>query len=492
MQYPLQKKDDQSQLRPLQEKLLNLFFDFFIIVMWFVLAASFYRALENGIKLSQITITALSLLFLLVYFLRKKISYRRKKLFMLGLIYLMGTTAIISYGLFSQGIFLNFLFILLAFFLGDQKTGLIAFLLAFASISCIGFLFINGTLSFIPQETEHSAFISAWLMALLAFTVLSFGVYLFWQNVFNFIIQKIERLVNHDQELKESNELLTKEIEHRKKIENKLKLQIKESQGLSEQYEQTNKQLETSNKLLQEEKKRSDAADRLKSSFLANMSHEIRTPLNAIVGFSTLLDNDTIEKDDRSNYLNIIQSSTTQLLDIISDIVNIAKIESEQYQLNITQFALSEIIEDLTDKYTREVFILKEDRLQFSISNDIALTDNVIDSDKECIRIILNKLIDNAIKFTNAGKISVHFSRPEKDLQIQIADTGIGMTREQQDEVFHTFRQIDHTGTRKYGGTGLGLSITKGLLDLLQGSISIDSALEKGTTINISIPVQTR
>ncbi len=251
-----------------------------------------------------------------------------------------------------------------------------------------------------------------------------------------------------------------------------------------------NTELEKSNNLLNEERERSQAADRLKTAFLANISHEIRTPLNAIVGFSNLLNNDSFSASEKKAYTTIIQASTNQLLDIISDIVNISKIESEQYQLTPTDFEINEFISDLANKYTNEISLKKDDNISFIVISNIN-SPKYIFADIECIKTIIGKIIDNAIKFTHKGSIKVVFSiDTHNNLIILVKDTGIGIDKSKQAEIFYLFSQVESTENRTYGGNGLGLSISKGLVNLLKGKIALESQINVGSEFTISIPLQ--
>jgi signal transduction histidine kinase/CheY-like chemotaxis protein len=229
-------------------------------------------------------------------------------------------------------------------------------------------------------------------------------------------------------------------------------------------------------------------ADRTKSEFLANMSHEIRTPMNAIIGFSDILANE-VQNKEQADYVNIIRESSKNLLQIINDILDFSKIEAGQMDVDELECELGPIL-DSVDSMLRPAASKKG--LKFEILQCGKLP-RKIKSDSGRLRQCLVNLINNAIKFTDQGHVYVNayveMVRGMPYLCLAVEDTGIGITDEQQDEVFKSFCQGDGSATRKYGGTGLGLTITKQLAELLKGNVEVSSREGKGSIFTLMIPV---
>lgn len=226
-------------------------------------------------------------------------------------------------------------------------------------------------------------------------------------------------------------------------------------------------------------------SDRLKSTFLASISHEIRTPLNAIMGFVDIVLSDSKISDEQREYLQDAQKSGKILLKLINDILDFSKIEAGQLDLEEEQFLLEELFARI-DFMGKELLKDKpiELRKQLPGSADISLY-----GDPYRLEQIFMNLISNAVKFTEQGSIDFGMMPPEEGgLCFFVRDTGVGITEEKRDIIFHAFRQAEEKTTRKYGGTGLGLAITKRLVGKMGGTIWFDSEEGKGTTFYFSLP----
>ena len=271
-------------------------------------------------------------------------------------------------------------------------------------------------------------------------------------------------------------------IKYRENLEEIVKQRTIELEAEIEERKKTEKELILATKKAKE-------SDRLKSTFLANMSHEIRTPMNAILGFASLLDNDDLSSDDKKNYTAIIQNNSKQLLTIISDIIDISKIESEQLKINNSQCNINALIKSLHTQFYLQKEELEKDFL--SINYQLDLSDNMsfIETDEVRLNQILTNLLSNALKFTETGEISFGYSvSGKKHLLFYVKDTGIGIKEEKKKIIFERFRQSEESNTRDYGGTGLGLSISKGLVHLLGGSIGVSSIVGSGSNFYFTIP----
>jgi PAS domain S-box-containing protein len=236
-------------------------------------------------------------------------------------------------------------------------------------------------------------------------------------------------------------------------------------------------------------KEKAQESDQLKSAFLANLSHEIRTPLNGILGFSHLLTREETEAALRSQYIEIINKSSDQLLHIIDDLVDISKIEARQMRIIQQSCNLNQLLDDLYHFYVQA--LKKQEKTTLELSRDYQLPDDESDliTDEYRLRQVLMNLLSNAVKFTEKGHIRFGYclENPET-LRFFVEDTGIGIAPDMANLVFEPFRQADGRSTREYGGAGLGLSICRGLVNLLGGSIWLNSKPGLGSTFNFTLP----
>ncbi|HEX4412817.1 MAG TPA: ATP-binding protein [Lacipirellulaceae bacterium] len=230
--------------------------------------------------------------------------------------------------------------------------------------------------------------------------------------------------------------------------------------------------------------------NRLKSDFLATVSHELRTPLNSILGFSEVLSG--IEKldDKQRRYVGNIQRSGRMLLDMINDILDLAKVESGKMEIRQTEFKISGLISSLC-----EMARPLAEKKNIDLTYDALTTLPALRQDQAKVQQILNNLLSNAIKFTpEGGRISITAERDDLgDLRLKVTDTGIGISPDEQQLVFEKFRQASSVPdgdamTREYSGTGLGLSIVRELCRLLGGDVSLESELGKGSTFSVRLP----
>ncbi|EGQ9161956.1 ATP-binding protein [Vibrio parahaemolyticus] len=230
-----------------------------------------------------------------------------------------------------------------------------------------------------------------------------------------------------------------------------------------------------------------ELANQSKSEFLAMMSHEIRTPLNSVLGMLDILRQSTLS-DEQFDALNQMECSAELLLAIISDILDLSKIESGSFQLNEQWIHLNDTV----------TFVISQQK-QVAITKNLSFNfDCQISSDKQYwidstrLSQILFNLIGNAIKFTDSGSVSVSVAEENDEVVVSISDTGIGISRAKQTHLFTAFHQGDRSITRRFGGTGLGLAITKHLVEMMRGEISVKSSEHEGSDFTIRIPVLTR
>ena len=251
-------------------------------------------------------------------------------------------------------------------------------------------------------------------------------------------------------------------------------------------------------------KEKAEESDRLKSCFLANMSHEIRTPLNGILGFTELLKEPELQDEQKMYYLSILEKSGARLLNIINDIMCISKIESGQMAVSISEININEQMDEIFAFFKPEA---EQKGIHIICKNSLRLNETFIKTDKEKLFIILANLVKNAIKFTKKGSVEFGFgsvggrdkafddrdkaclvSTPTPSIEFFVKDTGIGILPDQLEFVFERFRQASESVNRRYEGAGLGLSISKAFVEMLGGTIRIESEFGKGSVLYFTLP----
>ena len=236
---------------------------------------------------------------------------------------------------------------------------------------------------------------------------------------------------------------------------------------------------ETEAKLI-EAKEKAEESDRLKSAFLANMSHEIRTPLNAIVGFSSLMV-DTEDMEERRQYMDIVEENNDLLLQLISDILDLSKIEAGTFDFTEREVDVNLLCEDIV------LAMRMKARQNVEILFDRHLPECRIMSDRNRLHQVISNFVNNALKFTEEGNIRVGYDQlDEAHLRFYVADTGIGIEPEMQNEIFERFVKLNSF----VHGTGLGLSICRSIVEQLGGEIGVDSEPEKGSCFWFTLPIK--
>lgn len=230
------------------------------------------------------------------------------------------------------------------------------------------------------------------------------------------------------------------------------------------------------------EKEAADNANKAKSNFLANMSHEIRTPMNAIIGMGEMILRETKEEKTRK-YASDIESAGRTLLSIINDILDLSKIESGKMELVPVEYEFASVLNDTVNMTMNKA---KEKGLTYQLNVDSTIPSVMLGDEIRVRQVILN-IVNNAIKYTNKGGISIDFSfdKDKNILKCGVKDDGIGIKSEDIDKLFSSFQRLDETRNRNIEGTGLGLAITKQLIEMMGGGISVESEYGKGSTFTV-------
>ena len=241
-------------------------------------------------------------------------------------------------------------------------------------------------------------------------------------------------------------------------------------------------------KRLLEAKYKAEESDKLKTAFLSNMSHEIRTPMNAIVGFSDLLTDDHLTPEERRDFIAQINQGADDLMRLIDDIIDIAKIEAGQVNVYISECMIGELFREMHMMFLQNIKRMGKDKVLLNVRWDWPTEELVIYTDPFRLKQILINLLSNAVKFTDEGEIVLGIEEHPEGVRFYVKDSGIGIREEKQRVIFDRFMQGHDTKTKLYGGTGLGLAISRNLTELLGGEIGVESVSGQGSTFWFILP----
>ena len=232
-------------------------------------------------------------------------------------------------------------------------------------------------------------------------------------------------------------------------------------------------------------KEKAEESERLKSAFLANMSHEIRTPMNSILGFSDLLMSGNLTEEKKEKYHEIVNSSGKRLMNLISDIIDVSRIDAKQLSMHFTEFNLNNLIDNLNHQFN-----ISPRRKNTTIRSFKSLQDeqSFINCDETRLTQVLSNLLENALKFTKDGTVEFGYNLDKKYIHFYVKDSGVGISEKDHQLIFDRFGQSDNELLTVKAGSGLGLSISKGIVEILGGTIWVESGVNKGATFHFTIP----
>ena len=237
---------------------------------------------------------------------------------------------------------------------------------------------------------------------------------------------------------------------------------------------------------------KAEQSDKLKTAFLSNISHEIRTPMNAILGFSQILNDDDISKEESKEFANLILEKGGDLMKLINDLLDYSKLMAYDIKLNFTHFNILEVVEEIL-LYGNSLLLKKDPDTNRVVKFEETTSDVILFSDRHRVVQILEHIVHNAVKFSSKKDIEIGFyTENENDkafIVCYVKDFGIGISAEQEKLIFDSFRQADESFSRRYDGTGIGLSFSKPMATMLGGKVWFNSVVGQGSTFFLSIPL---
>jgi signal transduction histidine kinase len=240
---------------------------------------------------------------------------------------------------------------------------------------------------------------------------------------------------------------------------------------------------------LEQAKQKAEESDKLKSAFLSNIAHEIRTPMHGILGFAEMLKTASLSNEQMREYIAIIEKSSARMLNTITDLIEISRIESGQTEINLSLLDIDGQVDSIYAIFKPEA---DKKGLQLNVINILETEGVHIRTDRDKLDTILTQILKNAIKYTKKGSIEIRYLQKGDFIEYSVKDTGIGIEKDKQQAIFGRFTQADNSLSKNYEGFGLGLSITQAYVEMLGGSIWVESEPGTGSTFCFTIPLETR
>jgi len=423
-----------KKMDEIKDSVLNRVLIVIMFVMVLGITISLLRVSQTGFLFNYGVQIFLAFIIIFLYVFRRKLNTKTKGAIFLGTILALGLSGLLSFGLYGFGYTYFIPASAIAFVYFNRKTGWIITLSELLVIVIVAIFFNQGILHFTPQKPYYMESFPMWMNMIITVSLIAILIVMFWNNLFGLLTNTFTHINNQQNDMVKMNEQLV----------------IARDQA--------------------------QESDKLKSAFLANVSHEIRTPLNIIIGFSDMLSN-TDDPNERSEFNQVIRHNGDVMLKIVNDIVDFSKIETNSLSLANTRFNLNDVLKEV------EKSVLWKKRE--SVSWECESFDMEITADKNRFHQILFNLTENAVKFTESGKVSVQCSEKDGRLSIKISDSGIGIAEEDQPKVFDRFYKVDKFSP----GAGLGLSLSKSIANLMGGDIVFQSKKGEGSEFEFSIPL---
>lgn len=241
-------------------------------------------------------------------------------------------------------------------------------------------------------------------------------------------------------------------------------------------------------KTLEQAKQRAEESDKLKSAFLSNIAHEIRTPMHGILGFADMLKTASLSAEQMQEYISIIEKSSARMLNTITDLIEISRIESGQTEISMSLVNIDGQLESMYAIFKPEA---EKKGLHMAVATNMEIEGSTLRTDREKLDTILTQILKNAVKYTKKGSIEIGYVLNGKYIEYFVKDTGIGIEMDKQQAIFGRFTQADNSLSKMYEGAGLGLSITKAYVEMLGGTIWIESEPGIGSTFYFTLPADT-
>ena len=291
--------------------------------------------------------------------------------------------------------------------------------------------------------------------------------------IFAELITNLKTKNNKDKQLEQSNLIFEKQ-----------NMQLLQ---LNELLKQQNDEIKQKNTELAFATRKAEASSRLKTAFLNNISHEVRTPLNGIVGFAQFIADENMPFEDKQEYVDAMNISVGRLMNTISDILDVSLLMTGNMSLMKDEFLLEDVLNELFKKFEKTAI---DKQLEFKILSPANSSTSIVSTDRSFVLKILNELIDNAFKYTSSGHIYFGYDFRGEDVELFVEDTGLGISDEALPDIYEPFTQQDSSTTRAYEGSGLGLTLVRGLVDLIGGTIIVNTKKGEGTRFIIQLPAK--
>jgi signal transduction histidine kinase len=451
-------KDSDISISGIRKELLNRL----LILLQIFAIPTLIVAFIEGIQLDHSTYSPYIYLagiagILTAFFLRRALPFWGTVGIIIVVGFYISTVNLIHYGFSGAALQIFLILSIIVTILGGVRRGLVVLILSAIPMAIVGYLVTQGKLV-VKQDID---FISlqpiAWVTSITVLVFLGGIVIIGFGIIEKNLLNSLRIVRSQTQDLELVNQELKEEIERVNGIRKELRAA----------------------------KEKAELSDKLKSAFLRNISHEFRTPMNSIVGFSDLLLVNGIDTATKAIYTEMIKKNCNQLLDIVDDTVEIAKIETSELKITPEPYDICILMDEVCKKFQKDF-----DAKGIGFEKEVTLHRKpflvMIDAFK--VRRSLNHLVDNACKFTLKGKVSISATEKDGILLFEVKDTGIGIPDDVMDRIYKPFATEELTINKQFGGQGLGLSLVKAYTEGMKGQVTIESETDKGTSVKLEVP----